>query len=222
MKTLFYIVFIIGIVLVGISFVIAFWCGTRKFFLVVKGAIITAVMFMVGMALISIAMLNLIGISYDNGSNIGYCCGAEDEKNRIIESIEIINVDPVNGEVDIAVDGEVNKYLYNVDSELIEVISLGEFELTAYCPCSKCCGIYANGYTSTGAKATAGHTIAVDPKVIPYGTTVIINGHEYVASDCGGAIKGNRIDVFFDTHEEALQFGRQKGVQVYGYAKEWN
>lgn len=79
---------------------------------------------------------------------------------------------------------------------------------TAYCPCVKCCG-KSDGITATGTKATAGRTIAVDPSVIPYGTEVIIFGNAYVAEDCGGAIKGNSIDIFFDTHEEALLFGRQ-------------
>lgn len=83
-----------------------------------------------------------------------------------------------------------------------------EIIATAYCPCIKCCG-KTDGITATGTKATAGRTIAVDPSVIPYGTEVIINGHTYVAEDCGGAINGNDIDVYFDTHEEALQFGRQ-------------
>lgn len=80
---------------------------------------------------------------------------------------------------------------------------------TAYCPCEKCCG-KTDGITATGTKATAGRTIAVDPNVIPYGTELIINGNTYVAEDCGGAIKGNDIDVFFNTHEEALNFGRQE------------
>lgn len=82
------------------------------------------------------------------------------------------------------------------------------FVLTAYCPCVKCCD-KNDGITATGTKATAGRTLAVDPSVIPYGTEIIINGNTYVAEDCGGAIKGNKIDVFFDTHAEALQFGRQ-------------
>ena len=52
-------------------------------------------------------------------------------------------------------------------------------------------------------------TIAVDPQKIDYGDRVIINGHTYTAEDCGGAIKGNRIDVYFDSHEDALKFGVQ-------------
>ena len=80
---------------------------------------------------------------------------------------------------------------------------------TAYCPCAKCCG-KSDGITATGKKATAGRTIAVDPSVIPYGTEVVINGHTYIAEDCGGLVKGKRIDIFFDSHEDALQFGVQK------------
>jgi 3D (Asp-Asp-Asp) domain-containing protein len=45
--------------------------------------------------------------------------------------------------------------------------------------------------------------------VIPYRTEVIIDGHTYKAQDCGGAIKGNRIDVYFNNHQEALNFGVQ-------------
>ncbi len=86
---------------------------------------------------------------------------------------------------------------------------LGEFEATAYCPCEKCCG-KSDGITATGTVATEGRTIAVDPSVIPYGTAVYIDGlGEFVAEDTGGAIKGNRVDVFFADHQDALDFGRQ-------------
>lgn len=87
--------------------------------------------------------------------------------------------------------------------------SLGNFKITAYCPCSQCCGKYANGITATGTIATEGRTIAADPKVLPYGTSVWIDGKEYVVEDCGGAIKGNEIDLYFDSHEEALRWGVQ-------------
>lgn len=100
------------------------------------------------------------------------------------------------------------------DNTPSDKILLGQFKLTAYCPCSKCNGKWAGGITSTGAKAKANHTIAVDPKVIPYGTVVLINGQSYTAEDCGGAIKGNKIDIFFDTHTEASNFGVQY-AEVY-------
>ena len=94
---------------------------------------------------------------------------------------------------------------------------MGEFKLTAYCPCAKCCGKWANGITATGTTATEGRTIAVDPRVIPYGSSVTIyfadgTSHTYTAEDCGGAIKENRIDVFFDSHEDARAFGVQSAM----------
>ena len=73
--------------------------------------------------------------------------------------------------------------------------SLGEFKLTAYCSCEKCCGIWAynrpNGtvYGAIGEELKEGYSIAVDPNVIPYGTEVVIDGKTYKAQDCGGAIK---------------------------------
>lgn len=93
-------------------------------------------------------------------------------------------------------------------AEPVEKITALTVTATAYCPCAKCCG-KSDGITATGTKATAGRTIAVDPSVIPYGTEVIINGITYVAEDCGGAITGNKIDIFFDNHEDALIFGKQ-------------
>ena len=96
----------------------------------------------------------------------------------------------------------------DVEVEEPKEINLGKFKLTAYCSCKKCCG-KTDGITSTGTKATQGRTIAVDTKVIPYGSKVIINGKEYIAEDCGGAIKNNRIDIFFNNHQDALKFGVQ-------------
>jgi 3D (Asp-Asp-Asp) domain-containing protein len=83
----------------------------------------------------------------------------------------------------------------------------GVFEITHYCKCTRCCG-KNDGITATGTQATAGRTIAVDPEVIPLGTEVIIDGQSYIAEDTGGAIKGNKIDIFCDSHEEAINRGR--------------
>lgn len=97
--------------------------------------------------------------------------------------------------------------------EVNTLTSLGEFRITYYCPCEICCGIWANNrpdgivYTASGAVAEAGKTIAVDPDVIPYGTVVIIDGHTYTAQDSGSAIQGSRIDIYCDSHEEALHGG---------------
>lgn len=55
-------------------------------------------------------------------------------------------------------------------------------------------------------RAIEGHTIAVDPNVIPLGSEVLINGHEYVAEDIGGAVKGNVIDIYSrEPHYESYE-----------------
>ena len=88
------------------------------------------------------------------------------------------------------------------------------FTVTAYCPCEKCCGAYANGYIATGAKATQGVTIAADPDVLPMGTEIELDGHTYTVQDTGGDIAGNRLDLYFDSHDDALQWGvREKIVR---------
>lgn len=98
-------------------------------------------------------------------------------------------------------------------------VYLGDFLCTAYCSCSVCCGQYADGITSTGTLARSSHTIAVDPSVIPYGSHVAVYYEDgeystYVAEDCGSAIQGNHIDVFYDTHEEAQLHGKRM-AQIY-------
>lgn len=85
---------------------------------------------------------------------------------------------------------------------------LGEFRITHYCPCSICCGPYSGmNSTASGAPPVTNRTIAVEPKQIPYGTEVVINGQVYVAEDCGGAIKKNCIDIYVGSHEEASSKG---------------
>lgn len=77
---------------------------------------------------------------------------------------------------------------------------IGEFKITYY-------WLAENGRsTSTGALATEGRTIAVDPNVIPYGSEVLINGHVYIAEDCGGAVKGNLIDIFVEDERMEMYY----------------
>ena len=70
---------------------------------------------------------------------------------------------------------------------------------------------------ATGTLATEGRTIAVDPKVIPYGTRVLLiwpdsTQRTYIAEDCGSGVNGNHIDVFFDDHQAARVFGVQSAM----------
>lgn len=88
-----------------------------------------------------------------------------------------------------------------------KLVSLGTYKITAYCGCAKCCD-KTDGITASGTHVTAGRTIAA-PREIPFGTKIVINGHTYTVEDRGGAIKGNRIDIYFNSHEEALDYGIQ-------------
>lgn len=100
-------------------------------------------------------------------------------------------------------------------TEQPQMVSMGVFTITAYCSCSRCCGKFAdnrpNGivYGASGEKLVADYSIAVDVDLIPYGEVIIINDREYIAHDCGGAIQGNRIDIYMESHEKALQWGVQ-------------
>ena len=78
--------------------------------------------------------------------------------------------------------------------------------VSAYCSCAKCCG-KTNGITASGAKATANHTIAA-PSTYKFGTKIEIEGMGiYTVEDRGGAIQGNRIDIYMNSHQEALAWG---------------
>lgn len=84
---------------------------------------------------------------------------------------------------------------------------IGECIITYYC-CEQyphICGS-GDGLTATGSAAEPG-IIAVDPSVIPLGSTVVIDGDEYLASDTGGSVKGMHVDICTDTHEHALELG---------------
>lgn len=108
-------------------------------------------------------------------------------------------------------DDYVNEKIEECKDEYIvetKNILIGKFILTAYCPCSICCG-KETGVTASGAIAQANHTIAADTSVLPFETEVIINGQAYIVEDVGGGINDNHIDIFFNTHSEALDFGKK-------------
>jgi 3D (Asp-Asp-Asp) domain-containing protein len=79
-----------------------------------------------------------------------------------------------------------------------------------------------DGVTATGTVPSRGRTIAVDPRQIPYGSRVYINGTgPYIAEDTGGAIRGKRLDIYFgdgaEAYREAIEWGRREvEVRVEG------
>lgn len=96
---------------------------------------------------------------------------------------------------------------------------VGTCTLTAYCCETKgnphICG-NGDGLTATGLPVAPG-MVAVDPDVIPLGSTVIINGVSYLAADTG--VSGYHIDIALQTHEDALAFGVQE-AEVWVMAEE--
>jgi 3D (Asp-Asp-Asp) domain-containing protein len=83
--------------------------------------------------------------------------------------------------------------------------------VTAYCPCQKCCGEYSGGPTACGHKIRPGDAFVAADKKYCFGTEMLVagykNGDPVKVLDRGGAIRGNRLDVFFGSHEEALEWG---------------
>lgn len=97
--------------------------------------------------------------------------------------------------------------------------------VTGYSPDARSCGDSADGLTATMHSVTtnAMKLVAADPTILPYGSMVSIPGYDEESIvpvlDCGGAIKGDKIDLLFPTHEEALQWGRQRIlVTIWEYA----
>lgn len=95
----------------------------------------------------------------------------------------------------------------NIECETMVIEQFEEVEVrcTAYCPCSYCCG-WNTGITYSGTKAEAGRTIGANLNRFPIGTEIEIDGVLYTVEDTGN-LGENTIDIFFDTHEEALQYG---------------
>lgn len=90
-------------------------------------------------------------------------------------------------------------------------------KVTAYCPCKKCCGKWSDGMTACGHVIKKGEKFCAAPPEIPFGTIIGIPGYGKVpVLDRGGKIKGNKLDVFFDNHNDAIKWGNKElAVKVW-------
>jgi 3D (Asp-Asp-Asp) domain-containing protein len=83
--------------------------------------------------------------------------------------------------------------------------------VTAYCPCPRCCGRFADGVTACGHVIMRGDHLAAADKKYPFGTEIIVPGYNddqpIKVLDRGGAIKGNRLDILFSSHTQAVRWG---------------
>lgn len=106
---------------------------------------------------------------------------------------------------------EPTQYSIGEDEEkIIFKDCLGEYTLTAYCACEKCCGKWSKyKKTASGTTPEEGRTVACVS--LDFGTIININGEDYIVEDTG-RLKEKQIDIYFESHEEAREFGRQKGI----------
>lgn len=89
--------------------------------------------------------------------------------------------------------------------------SLGIFVVTAYCPCEKCCGKWADRITASGYIIQTGDKFCAADPMIPFGKVLDIPGYGVVpVLDRGGKIRGTKLDVYFDSHKDALKWGKQE------------
>lgn len=173
---------------------------------------------------------NKIEVSNIDATKISLHTAAEDLRQLTVSSETVPStilalsttwseIDAAQSELAIQIEND-SAQLSQLSSELEELERqrgkfLGVFETTAYWSGED------SSTTSTGVTPKVGVTIAVDPRVIPYGTTLHLIKHNTgedlgyrVAQDCGGAIKGNRLDLFLGTDAECRAWGRQQ-LDVY-------
>lgn len=176
------------------------WSGVKKVLLDIVGVLVVSAVFWGVLFAVAEPFMSKGECVYDKDKNDDL--GQNNENKAVVVVVE------------------ENEPIQEPITEQPKRISLGEFKLTAYCSCKKCCGFWAYGRPldengndivigASGERLYQGVSVAVDPAVIPYDSKVYIDGKEYIAHDCGGAIKGNRIDVYFDNHQDALDFGVQ-------------
>ena len=142
-----------------------------------------------------------------------------------VEGTEVITVLKVNTELTVLAEYhgwsrvlyedsgvEYKYYVWNkyLSDEKVVNNYLGNFKLTAYCKCSKCCGKWSGSPTASGAWPSEGRTVAMGG--VPFGTKLLINGHVYTVEDRGTPY--GHVDIYFDNHSDANAFGR-KYAEVY-------
>ncbi len=120
------------------------------------------------------------------------------------------------------------------ENKQLPLLQTIRMKVTAYCPCSICCGKWADGVTASGHQIQLGDKLIAAPKRFRFWTLMYVPGYSGVSTkgcnygevarqliyvkDRGGAIKGNHIDVFFPTHQEALNWGvKYLDVIVYDF-----
>ncbi|MGD8787818.1 MAG: 3D domain-containing protein [Phycisphaerales bacterium] len=142
----------------------------------------------------------------------------EQDSGAILSESKTIKIEPKPSEPVVTIDKPAETPISDTEqhAEWQEV----RMRVTAYCPCPICCGEYSDGMTACGHIIKPGDTFVAADGRYSFGTKMLIPGYSnsqpVKVLDRGGAIKGNKLDVFFATHQEALEWGvRHLDVKVY-------
>ena len=161
------------------------------------------------------AALGLLALSV--GVNTALCAAITRQERQIEDletryhAVRAIEADAVAAYGELAARVDADREARQAQAEAYEAIGayeyIGECTVTYYCcePYAHVCGD-GDGLTATGLPVTPG-VVAVDPEVIPLGSTVIIDGQAYLAADTGGAVRGSHVDIAVATHQEAEGLG---------------
>ena len=132
------------------------------------------------------------------------------QDNIIEQSIEINQLKDNNKEL----MKEISRL--NGDMEVLKAYLFGycgEFEISYYDSCYQCCG-KTNGITASGEKVQEGVTVAADTSILPMGSKIYIEGIGWrTVQDRGGAIKGNKLDIYVPSHDSPMPHTKQKSKQ---------
>ena len=132
---------------------------------------------------------------------------------NISENNEIITVEETKEEekeeflLTAGIETVLEKELPSVQRRELTLVSIGDYKLTAYCSCERCCGKWSQfNKTASGTTPQQGRTVACNS--LEFGTRIVINGSIYTVEDTGN-MGANVIDIYFNSHEAALSFGVQ-------------
>ena len=128
------------------------------------------------------------------------------QNNIIDQAIEITNLNKSNQDL----SSQLTSVQFDVEAlKQNQVAYIGKYKITYYCACKQCCG-KTNGITASGAKVQEGVTVAADTSKLPFGTNIYISGIGWrTVQDRGGAIKGNRLDIYISSHNDPMPYNVQ-------------
>ena len=124
----------------------------------------------------------------------------------INQAVEITNLNKANQDLVLQ--------LTSVQSDLealtqTKVAYIGKYKITYYCACEQCCG-KNDGITASGEKVQEGITVAADTSKLPFGTKIYIQGIGWrTVQDKGGAVKGNKLDIYISSHNDPMPYNVQ-------------